>query len=98
MFLCHSVHSELLDLYRKSVFVILNECAHRVKGSNVQLTKQSLRNFLGFTRCNCLELFLVSFDRKSLAFESSKESDVKLRLSLDISFVVSSEFYPFDEK
>ena len=43
---CQSIHFDL------RFFVIVNECAHVVKDSNVWLVKQSLRNFLDFTRCH----------------------------------------------
>ena len=37
-------------------------------------------------------------NKKSLVLQSSKESYLKLGLSLDISFVVPLEFYQFDEE
>ena len=40
----------------------------------------------------------VSVDKKFLAFESSKESYIKLELSFDISFVVPLQFHQFDEE
>ena len=67
----------------------------------MQLAEQSLKYFLDFARYQCLyclHLFPVSLDEKSLAFQSSKKSYLKLILSLDISFVVPLEFHQFDEE
>ena len=75
-----------------------NECFDIVKDSNVQLTEQLLKSFLDFTRCHCLQLFLVFLDNKFFAFQSNKTSYLNLRLSLDDSFVFSLEFQQFDDK
>ena len=77
---------------------MLNDCAHRVKDSDVELAEQKLRDFLDFTRCHCFQLFSMSFDKKSLAFQLSKESYLQLGLSFDISFVVPLQFHQFDEE
>ena len=48
--------------------------------------------FLDFTRRRCLQLFSVSLDKKSFAFQSGKESYLKIGLSFDISFAVPLRF------
>ena len=32
---CQSIHFDLLDSYRRSLFAMLNECARRVKDSDI---------------------------------------------------------------
>ena len=66
----------LLDSYRRSLFVILHKCAHRVKNNNVSLARQLLKSFLDFTKCQCLQLFPMSLDKKSLASKESKSSTI----------------------
>ena len=66
----------LLDSYRRSLFVILHKCAHRVKNNNVSLARLLLKSFLDFTKCQCLQLFPVSLDKKSLASKESKSSTI----------------------
>ena len=83
---------------RRSLYIKLSEYAHSVKDSNVKLSKQPLRNFLDFTRSHFLQLLLVSIDKISLALRSSKESYLKFRLFLDISFFVPLEFCQFVEE
>ena len=57
-----------------------------------------LRNFLYFTRCHCLQRIPVFLNKKFPAFQSTKTSYLKLRLSLVISFVVPLEFHQFDKE
>ena len=56
----------------------MNECAHIIKNSNVLLAKQSLKNFLYFTRCHWWQLFTLFLNKKFLAFQSSKAPYLKL--------------------
>ena len=60
------------------------------------LAKQSLRNFLDFTRYHWQQLFPSFLNKKFLAFQWSKESYLILRLSWDIWFVIPLEFHLFD--
>ena len=60
--ICQSVHFDLLHSYRRRIFVIVNECAHRV----------SL----------FAAVFCVQVDKEPFAFQSSKESYLKIRLYL----------------
>ena len=48
--------------------------------------------------CVCVFVFSVCLYKKFLAFQSSKESYLKLQLSLNIPFVVPLEFHQFDEE
>ena len=45
---------------------------------------QSLKNLLGFSRRHCLQLFPVFLDKNFLAFQSSKASYLKLRLTSNV--------------
>ena len=53
------------------------------------------KNFLNFTKCHCLQLCAECLDKKCLAFQSSKASYLKLRLSFGISFL---DFLEFNEE
>ena len=58
--ICQSVHFDLLHLYRRRIFVIVNEYTHRV----------SL----------FAAVFCVQVDKEPFAFQSRKESYLKIRL------------------
>ena len=55
-------------------------------------------NFLDFTKCHRFQPFSMFLNKKFLGFQSSKKSNLKLRLSFNISFVLPSEFHQFDKK
>ena len=57
---CH--HFDLWDSYRRRLFLIVNEWAHRVKDSS----------FLDFTRSHYLQLFSLSTVKKSLVSSQVK--------------------------
>ena len=93
-----SIHFDLLDFFKKRLVVMVNECAYIVKDGNMWPADKSLRNLLRFTRRHCLQLFLLFRNKKFFSVQSSKKSYLKLRLSLDISFLVTLEFHQFDDK
>ena len=46
----------------------------------------------------CLQLFPVLRNKEFFVFQSSKNSSLKIRLPMSISFAIPLEFYQFDKK